>query len=126
MRITGTVIPDNKRMPYALAYIYGVGLPTAVRILEKAKVDKNKKPPELSAEEIQRIKSILDKEYKTEGMLRREVQMNIKRLKDVQSYRGIRHTKGLPVRGQRTKTNARTRKGKRKTVGSGRKKVEKK
>lgn len=126
MRLAGAIIPDNKHISRALTYIYGVGFSSAQKILKKAGISEAKKPSELSVNEANKIKEILDKEYKIEGALRREIQMNIKRLKDIQCYRGSRHIKGLPVWGQRTKTNARTRKGKRKTVGSGRKKLEKK
>lgn len=125
MRIAGVAIPDNKLLSFALSHIYGIGLPLAGKILKQAKIDERKKASELTPSEINLIKNIIEKNYRVEGSLRREIQLNIKRLKDIQSYRGIRHIRGLPVRGQRTKTNARTRKGKRKTVGSGRKKLEK-
>lgn len=126
VRIAGVNIPDNKQAPYSLSYIYGIGIPLAFRILKDANISPDKKISELNAQEINRIKDIIEKNYRVEGALRREIQMNIKRLKDIHSYRGLRHIKGLPARGQRTKTNARTRKGKRKTVGSGRRKAEKK
>lgn len=126
VRIAGVSIPENKKAPYSLAYIYGIGIPLAFKILKEVNISPEKRIKELSSQEINKIKEIIEKNYKIEGALRREIQMNIKRLKDIHSYRGLRHAKGLPTRGQRTKTNARTRKGKRKTVGSGRKKVEKK
>lgn len=122
MRIVGTSIPDGKKIEYALAYIYGVGIPMARRIVASAKVDPAKRAKELAPEEINRLREIIEKTHRIEGELRREIMLNIKRLKDIGSYRGIRHIRGLPVRGQRTKTNSRTRRGNvRKTMGSGRK-----
>ncbi len=122
MRIVGTNIPDNKKIEYALAYIYGIGIPSAKRIVASAKVDPVKRAKELTPAEINRIREIVEKNYRIEGDLRREITLNIKRLKDVGSYRGTRHIRGLPVRGQRTKTNSRTRRGNvRRTMGSGRK-----
>ncbi|MFY9461588.1 MAG: 30S ribosomal protein S13 [Candidatus Sungiibacteriota bacterium] len=122
MRIAGTNIPDNKKIVFALPYIYGVGLNTAKKIVSAARVDGEKRAKDLTPDEINRLREIIEKNYKIEGELRREVMMNIKRLKDITSYRGIRHIRGLPVRGQRTKTNSRTRRGNvRKTMGSGRK-----
>lgn len=122
MRIVGTNIPDNKKIEYALAYIYGIGIPSAKRIVAGAKVEPSKRARDLTPEEINRLREIIEKNYKIEGELRREVMMDIKRLKDIGSYRGIRHIRGLPVHGQRTKTNSRTRRGNvRKTMGSGRK-----
>ncbi len=122
MRIVGTNIPDNKKIEYALAYIYGIGIPASRRVVASAKVDPAKRAKELAPEEINRLREIIEKNYVIEGELRREVMMHIKRLKDVGSYRGLRHIRGLPVRGQRTKTNSRTRRGNvRKTMGSGRK-----
>jgi|SRR3989338_2279244 len=126
VRIAGVSIPENKKAPYSLAYIYGIGIPLAFKILKEVKISPEKRISELSAQEISKIKEEIEKKYKIEGALRRETQMDVKRLKDINSYRGIRHMRGLPVRGQRTRTNARTRKGKRKTVSSGRKKAEKK
>lgn len=126
VRIAGVNIPENKKIPYSLTYIYGVGIPLAFKILKDVKISPERRVRELSSQEINRIKEIIEKNYKIEGALRREIQMNIKRLKDVHTYRGLRHVKGLPVRGQRTKTNARTRRGKRKTVSSGRRRTEKK
>jgi small subunit ribosomal protein S13 len=105
-----------------LTYIYGIGRTTSQKILAKAGIDLNKKIGDLNDDEVSKIRTIIQAEYKTEGAMRSEMQMNIKRLMDIGSYRGLRHRKGLPVRGQRTRTNSRTRKGKRKTV-AGKKKV---
>lgn len=121
-RIAGIDLPKNKRAEIGLTYIFGIGRSTAKQILTKAGVDFGKRISELSDDEVAKIRSIITSDIKVEGALRSEVQMNIKRLMDIGSYRGLRHRKGLPVRGQRTKTNARTRKGKRKTV-AGKKKV---
>lgn len=127
IRIAGVIIPDNKRIDASLPYVYGIGRSLAVKILEETKIDPSKRTNKLTQEEVGRLKDIVEKEYRVEGDLKREIMMNIKRLKDVGSYRGTRHMKGLPARGQRTKTNSRTRRGnKRITVGSGRKTVEKK
>ncbi len=115
-RIAGVELPRNKRTFIALTYIYGIGRSSALKILEKAGVDPMKKIGELTDEEIGKIRDIINAEYKVEGALRAEIQMNIKRLMDIGCYRGLRHRIGLPVRGQKTRTNARTRKGKRKTV----------
>ncbi len=124
MRISGITIP-NKRLPYALSTLHGIGLSRAQMICEKAKVNADKKADELSADEEQAIRKVLET-IKLEGDLKREVSGNIKRLKDIGSYRGTRHSRHLPVRGQRTKTNSRTVRGNvRKTMGSGRRKVEK-
>ncbi|MBX7227661.1 MAG: 30S ribosomal protein S13 [Chitinophagales bacterium] len=117
-RVSGVDLPRNKRGVIALTYIFGIGNPTAAEILAKAEVDPNKKVYQWSDEETAAIRAIITNEIKVEGALRSEVQLNIKRLMDIGSYRGIRHRKGLPVRGQRTKTNCRTRKGKRKTVAN--------
>ncbi|MCS7037765.1 MAG: 30S ribosomal protein S13 [Saprospiraceae bacterium] len=117
-RIAGVDLPRNKRGLIGLTYIYGIGRSTAQAILEKAGIDINTKVEQWSDENIKAIARIISEEYKTEGQLRAEVQMNIKRLMDIGCYRGLRHRKGLPVRGQRTRTNARTRKGKRKTVAN--------
>ncbi len=125
MRILGITIPDEKRLEIGLTALYGVGRSLAHEILEKAKIDYGKKPKELKADEENKIREIIEK-YKIEGDLKREVTGSIKRLKDISSYRGDRHTKRLPCRGQSTKTNARTLKGVKKTMGSGRTKVEKK
>jgi small subunit ribosomal protein S13 len=121
-RIAGVNIPENKQILISLTYIYGIGLPLSKKILGDAGVDPLKKAKELTPEEINRLREIIEKNYKTEGALKREIMMNIKRLKDIGCWKGIRHIKGLPVRGQRTKTNNRTVRGNvRKTVGSGRK-----
>ncbi len=114
-RIAGVDLPKNKRGFIALTYIYGIGRTRALEVLQRAQVDPMKKVMEWTDEEIARIRSVIQ-DYKVEGQLRSEVQMNIKRLIDIGCYRGLRHKMGLPVRGQRTRTNARTRKGKRKTV----------
>lgn len=123
-RIAGVDIPDNKRGEISLTYIFGIGKTSAQQILSKAGVDLNKKVKDWTEEEAGEIRSIIASTYKTEGALRSEVQLNIKRLMDIGCYRGLRHRKGLPVRGQRTKNNSRTRKGKRKTV-AGKKKATK-
>lgn len=121
-RIAGVNIPENKQILIALTYIYGIGLALAQKILNEAKIDFQKRAKDLTPEEINQLKEIIEKNYKIEGELRREVMMNIKRLKDIGTWRGLRHIKGLPVRGQRTRTNTRTVRGNvRKTVGSGRK-----
>ncbi|MDR2557759.1 MAG: 30S ribosomal protein S13 [Mycoplasmataceae bacterium] len=120
-RILGVDIPNNKKIPYALAYIYGIGIPSAKKIVKEAKVDPEKRTSELDDKELAAIREVAS-QYKIEGDLRREIAMNIKRLMEIGTYRGLRHRRGLPVRGQRTKTNARTRKGPRKTVAN--KKVE--
>lgn len=126
MRISGITIPDNKRLEYALTAIYGIGLVRSRRILDEAKVAHSKKGPEVSADEENRIRKAVES-FKIEGDLKREVSSNIKRLKDIKCYRGTRHLRGLPSRGQRTKTNSRTRRGNvRKTMGSGKRKTEKK
>lgn len=124
MRIGGVTIPDNKRLEIGLTAVYGVGLSKVKRILEVAKVSGAKKPKDLSGEEEGRLRQLVEQE-RIEGELRREISTNIKRLKDIESYRGSRHIKRLPVRGQRTRTNSRTLKGARKTMGSGRRKLEK-
>jgi small subunit ribosomal protein S13 len=124
-RIAGIDLPRNKRGVIGLTYIFGIGNATAGYILGKAGIDVNKKVNEWTDEELNAIRNIITNEIKVEGALRSEVQTNIKRLLDISSYRGIRHRKGLPVRGQRTRTNSRTRKGKRKTV-AGKKKAPKK
>jgi small subunit ribosomal protein S13 len=121
-RIAGVDLPKNKRSEIGLTYIFGLGVTSARKILAQAGVDLNKKIGDLTDEEVARIRSIITSDFKVEGALRSEVQMNIKRLMDINCYRGLRHRKGLPVRGQRTRTNSRTRKGKRKTV-AGKKKV---
>jgi small subunit ribosomal protein S13 len=115
-RVAGVELPKNKRMEIALTYIYGIGRTAASKILTRANVDPARKSDDLSAEEQVRIRQVIDSDFEVEGDLRREVQQNIKRLMDLGCYRGIRHRRGLPVRGQRTHTNARTRKGPRKVV----------
>ena len=111
-RIAGVNIPTNKRVVIALSYIYGIGSTLAVEICKKVGIPSEKRVNQLSDDEVLRIREAIDRDYQVEGDLRREVAMNIKRLMDMASYRGLRHRKGLPVRGQRTHTNARTRKGK--------------
>jgi small subunit ribosomal protein S13 len=124
-RIAGIDLPKNKRGEIGLTYIFGIGRSTARYILEKSGIDYNKKVSEWNDDEQTAIRNIINGEFKVEGQLRSEVQMNIKRLMDIACYRGLRHRKGLPLRGQRTRTNSRTRKGKRKTV-AGKKKAAKK
>jgi small subunit ribosomal protein S13 len=115
-RVAGVDLPREKRGEVALTYVYGVGRPTAKRVLDRASVDPDKRVKAWSEEETARVREIIEREIKVEGDLRREVSMNVKRLMDIGTYRGIRHRKGLPVRGQRTHTNARTRKGPRRGV----------
>jgi small subunit ribosomal protein S13 len=115
-RILGVDLPNDKPTHIALRYLVGIGPTTSLQLCEKARVDPRRKARELNDEEIARIATILDREYTVEGPLRRETQQNIARLRDIGCYRGLRHRRGLPVRGQRTRTNARTRKGPRKTV----------
>lgn len=117
-RILGVNLPDEKRVEYALTLIYGIGWRNVKTILKSLRIDKNKKVKELTEEEIKNIQSFIEKNYKVEGNLREIVAANIKRLKDINCYRGIRHIRNLPVRGQRTRSNARTKRGKRKTVGA--------
>ena len=117
-RIAGVDIPNNKRGEIALTYIYGIGRSRAVRILDEAGVDRNRKVQEWNDDEFAAIRKVIGDNFKVEGELRSEVQLNIKRLMDIGCYRGVRHRIGLPVRGQSTKNNARTRKGKRKTVAN--------
>ena len=124
-RIAGVDLPKNKLGEIGLTYIFGIGPSTAKYILDKNNIDRSKKVNEWNDEDLNAIRSTITEEMKVEGQLRSEVQMNIKRLLDIACYRGLRHRKGLPVRGQRTKTNSRTRKGKRKTV-AGKKKAAKK
>lgn len=125
-RIAGVDLPKNKRAEYGLTYIFGIGHASALEILDKAGVDPGKHVGELGDDEVARIRQVITTEYKVEGALRSETQMNIKRLMDIGSYRGLRHRKGLPVRGQRTRTNSRTRKGKRRTVAGRKKAIAKK
>jgi len=115
-RIAGVDLPKTKRIDIALTYIYGIGHTTSKKVLEEAGVDPSVKVKDLTEEQVAKIREVIDKNYKVEGDLRKEVAMNIKRLMDLGTYRGLRHRKGLPVRGQRTHTNARTRKGPRKSV----------
>ena len=121
-RIAGVDLPKEKKIYVSLGYLYGIGQSSARKILQQANISPDVRAKDLTEDEISRVAGIIQKEYRTEGTLRRELGINIKRLMDIQSYRGIRHKKGLPVRGQRTRTNARTRKGPRKTIGAQRKK----
>ena len=121
-RIAGVTIPENKRIEIALTYIYGIGRVLSKKILDELKIDFNTRASTLTAKEVNDLKDYIEKNYKIEGDLRRQVMINVKRLKDIGAWRGLRHIKGLPVRGQRTKTNNRTVRGNvRKTMGSGRK-----
>lgn len=120
-RIAGVDVPRNKRVEIALTYIYGVGRSRANEILEKANINKNTRVKELTEEELTVIRNIIESTYRVEGDLRKEVRLNIKRLMDIKCYRGLRHRQGLPVRGQKTKTNARTRKGPAKAAVKGKK-----
>lgn len=122
-RISGVTIPSEKQIQIALTYIYGIGPKFAQSILAAAKVEPTTRVKDLTEAEEQRIRDVIDKDYVTEGDLQRQVTNNIKRIKDINSYRGLRHKSGLPVRGQRTRTNARTRKGKAVTVGGTQKKA---
>lgn len=117
-RILGVNLPDDKRIEFALTLLYGVGWGNAPHILSEAHVSIDKKVKDLTEEELKTITTIIETKYKVEGILREEVSGNIKRLKEIGSYRGLRHARSLPVRGQRTKSNARTKRGKRKTVGA--------
>ncbi len=122
MRVSGVNIPKDKRVVIALTYVFGIGLTTAKKILQKVNISEDKKVRDLNQEEEDRIREVIEKEYVTEGDLRRQIAANIKRLKDIKSYRGLRHKRKLPVRGQRTKTNSRTVRGnKRVTAVSGKK-----
>ncbi|MBD3344877.1 MAG: 30S ribosomal protein S13 [Chitinivibrionales bacterium] len=120
-RIAGVDVPNNKRSEIALTYIYGIGHISSVKILEKAGIDKNIKIKELSEEQLDHIRRIIDAEFEVEGNLRTQNRMNIKRLMDIGCYRGLRHRRSMPVRGQRTRTNARSRKGPKKTIAGKRK-----
>jgi small subunit ribosomal protein S13 len=124
MRISGITIPDNKRIEYGLTAVHGIGLSRAQAILAELKIDTEKRPSDLGTKEENEIREKVES-FMVEGELKRQVAGNVKRLKDIKSYRGMRHSRRLPVRGQRTKTNARTLKGVRKTMGSGRRKLEK-
>jgi len=117
-RISGVDLPRDKRVEIGLTYIYGIGVPSSKRILAEAKVDPDTRVRDLTDEEVDRIRAVIDDSQMVEGDLRREIAMNIKRLQEIGCYRGIRHRKGLPVRGQKTKTNARTRKGPKRTVAN--------
>jgi len=121
-RIAGIDIPREKRVEISLTYIYGIGLPTSQKILTQANINPDTRVRDLTDDQVNRLREIVDRRYKVEGDLRREVAMNIKRLGEIGSYRGLRHRRNLPVRGQRTKTNARQRRGPKKTVGVRRKK----
>ncbi|MFH1430044.1 MAG: 30S ribosomal protein S13 [Candidatus Uhrbacteria bacterium] len=125
-RIAGINIPNEKHIVIALTSIYGIGRQRALKIVQSVQITPTKKAKELSDEEVQKLRTVIEKDYRVEGELRRETMGNIKRLRDISSYRGIRHAKRLPVRGQRTKTNSRTVRGNmRRTMGSGRRKLEK-
>ena len=123
-RISGIDLPKDKKVEIGLTYIFGIGRASAVEILEKAGIDANLRIRDLSDADVQKLRGVIEKEYRVEGALRTEVAMNIKRLMDIGSYRGVRHRRGLPVRGQRTHTNARTKKGPRRAI-AGKKKVTK-
>lgn len=118
VRLLGIILPDGKRIEYALTLLYGIGWTRAKQVLNQTGIDKNKKVSQLTEDELKKISMVIDKNYKVEGDLREEINENINRLREIGSYRGIRHIRGLPVRGQRTKSNARTKRGKRKTVGA--------
>jgi small subunit ribosomal protein S13 len=122
MRIVGVTIPDEKRVDIALSYIYGIGRKNAVAVLKKADVEAGKRAKTLTEDEVKRLTNVLET-YKIEGDLKAEVAANIRRLRDIGSYRGLRHARGLPVRGQRTRSNARTKRGKRVTIGAIKKEV---
>lgn len=121
-RIAGVDLPKNKRVVIGLTYIFGIGRSSAQKICKDAGVNEDTRVSQLSEEEVKNIRNIIQNEFKVEGALKAEVTMNIKRLMDINSYRGYRHHRGLPVRGQRTKTNSRTRKGRKRLVGGGKKK----
>lgn len=122
-RIAGINLPNEKRIEASLPYIFGVGLPMSKKILEETGIDPDKRTKDLSEDELNKLRDYIEKRFKVEGQLRQQITANIKRLREIGSYRGLRHMKGLPVRGQRTKTNSRTRRGNvRRTAGSGRKK----
>ncbi len=120
-RIAGVDLPRDKRVVISLTYIFGIGRSTAVAILEKAQVNPDTRVRDLTEDEVSRLREVIDQDHLVEGDLRRDVQMNIKRLMDIGAYRGLRHRRGLPARGQRTRTNARTRKGPKRTAGTRRK-----
>ena len=116
-RVAGADIPNDKRVEIALTYIYGIGLPSSKKILQATTINADTRVKDLTEHEITRLRETIEQQYTVEGDLRRELAMNIKRLMDIGSYRGLRHRRGLPVRGQRTRTNSRTRKGPRRTIG---------
>lgn len=122
-RLFGIILPDNKRTDYALTLLYGIGWSLAEKVLDQAKVDPSKRVRDLSEADLKKITALIEKTYRVEGDLREELNTNIKTLRDMGSYRGSRHMRGLPARGQRTKSNARTKRGKRKTVGALKKEV---
>jgi len=122
MRVSGVNIPRDKRIVVALTYVYGIGKTTSLRILETAKIDQSTRVKDLTQDQEDKLRALIEKEYKTEGDLRREVSSNIKRLKDIKAYRGTRHAKKLPVRGQRTKTNSRTVRGNKRNLATSGKK----
>lgn len=124
-RIAGINLPNEKRIEIALTYLFGIGLPLSQGILSELKISPDIRVKDVSDEDLEKIRQYISKRYRVEGDLRSEISQNIKRLKEVGSYRGLRHSKNLPVHGQRTKTNARTKRGKKVTVGSGRRTVEK-
>lgn len=124
-RIAGVNLPLEKRVEIALTYIFGIGHSRAKNVITKAKVNADTRVKALTSDEIERIRGVIERNFKVEGDLRSEVSQNIKRLKEISSYRGVRHSKNLPLRGQRTKTNARTKRGKKRTVGSGKRTLEK-
>ncbi len=125
-RIAGVDLPRDKRVEVALTYIFGIGLPRAQQLLAVTNVSPDTRVRNLTEEEVTRLRDFIDRNYKVEGDLRRDMAMDIRRLVEIGAYRGLRHKKNLPVRGQRTRTNARTRKGRKKTVSSGKRRVEKK
>ncbi|MEI6499375.1 MAG: 30S ribosomal protein S13 [bacterium] len=120
-RIAGINIPNDKRIEYSLPYVYGIGLSVSQKILSELKIDPNIRVKDLTETQLEKIRDLISRKYRVEGDLRMEVSQNVKRLREIGAYRGLRHTKGLPVHGQRTKTNARTKRGKKITMGSGRK-----
>jgi len=121
-RLAGVDLPRDKRVVIALTYIFGIGRSSAEKIVQQTGINPDTRVKDLTEEEVAKLREVIDRNYRVEGDLRREISMNIKRLMDIGCYRGLRHRRGLPVRGQRTKTNARTRKGPRRTVGAKRKK----
>jgi small subunit ribosomal protein S13 len=122
-RIAGVDLPRDKRVEIALTYIFGIGLPSSQKIMDEAGVDPSTRVRDLTEGEVSRLREVIEREYRVEGDLRRQLSLNIRRLMEIGSYRGLRHRRGLPVRGQRTSTNARTRKGPKRTVGIRRKKA---